>query len=274
MESPDHEKRAVIEYLEGQAADEQIEHLEKIASQRVLANRYDVWDVHTDVNRWWVITPMTNLYSQGDFKSMDTALTFHIGLVQRLTARNLPSVSKDEYNRSAGAWRKWEQAADALDEAEEAEDFQAVGMRLREGLLTFMRGMANEEYVPEGQVPPKGADFVRWSELIANALASGDSASKLRSYLKNTAKVTWELVQWLTHATNATREDAHVAVRASDHLAACYLAAYAKFEGGAPPRCPKCSSYRLVAREIEGLPVMQCRVCGWDSVWAEDGASG
>jgi len=65
---------------------EKVVHLERVASESVLGTKYDVWDVHTDKGRWWVITEPTNLYSQTDFPSMDNVLTFHIGLMSRASA--------------------------------------------------------------------------------------------------------------------------------------------------------------------------------------------
>ena len=48
--------------------------------QRVFANRHDVWDIHTDTGRWWVLTKPMNFYSQKDFAGVDYILSFHIGL--------------------------------------------------------------------------------------------------------------------------------------------------------------------------------------------------
>ncbi len=39
----------------------------------VLNTRHDVWDIHTNKDRWWVITGGTNLYSQEQFPNMDLA---------------------------------------------------------------------------------------------------------------------------------------------------------------------------------------------------------
>ena len=76
MESPEHRKRSAQEYFESQVWDEEVLHLEHVASERIGRYECDVWDVHTDKGRWWVITdPMTNLYSQDDIKSMDVALS-------------------------------------------------------------------------------------------------------------------------------------------------------------------------------------------------------
>lgn len=41
--------------------------MQKVYSEVVLNIRHDVWDIHTNKNRWWVITGGTNLYSQEQF---------------------------------------------------------------------------------------------------------------------------------------------------------------------------------------------------------------
>ena len=59
------EAQGIKDYVEWQArGEEKVLHAEKIASERVFERDYDVWDVHTDKERWWVITNPTNLYSQ------------------------------------------------------------------------------------------------------------------------------------------------------------------------------------------------------------------
>jgi hypothetical protein len=58
-----------------------VKHLEKLTSEYLLGPQYDVWDAHTNEGRWWVITNPTNLYSQELIKSMDVALSFHVGLM-------------------------------------------------------------------------------------------------------------------------------------------------------------------------------------------------
>ncbi|MEX1253979.1 MAG: hypothetical protein WEE64_06535 [Dehalococcoidia bacterium] len=239
------ERRAIRDYMAWQAGDEEISHLEKIASRRIGPDRYDIWDVWTDQARWWVITPGTNLYLQEDFQSFEVALTYHVGLMHVLGSRSKAPVDLRARDRGPGAWRKWEQAAEALENAEEAEDFQAVGMRLREGLLTFVRGIAADEYVPGGEERPQAANFLRWTELIAERVAAGSSRADLRRHLRGFARTTWQLANWLTHAQNATRGQAMIALTACDHLAGALLAAVTEHEQGGPVRCPQCGSYQL-----------------------------
>ena len=77
----DEEIEEVREYFEWQAPDLEVTFMQKVYSEAVLNTRHDVWDIHTNKDRWWVITGGTNLYSQEQFPNMDLALTFHIGLI-------------------------------------------------------------------------------------------------------------------------------------------------------------------------------------------------
>jgi hypothetical protein len=239
----------VVDYMEAEAPEEAVEHAEKIAAERVFGNEYFVWDVHTDKARWWVVDPPTNLHSQQDFKSMDGVLSFHIGLMARVMAHDAAKAPSRPEPRLEKTRRQWEQAAEAQVEADEAEDFQAVGVRCRETLVSFVHAMGSPDLVPEGEPPPKASDFVLWGEHIANAVASGSSAAELRGYLKSLAKETWGYVQWLTHAKNAARADGAMAVEMVAHLLSLFEQAIERKARGGPGRCPACHSYRVVGDE-------------------------
>lgn len=245
---------AIRAYVEDQA--HEVIHLEKAASEFVGPVRHDIWDVHCPESRWWVVTNPTKLYSQQDFKSRDVVLTFHIGLALRLEyarEREVP-VAPGSANLLPGSWRRWQQAFEAYDSGDEAETFQAVGVRLRECLISFLGESTSDELVPAGKQRPKHADFRAWTELLANTLAAGASAAKLRSYLNKTAVETWEYVNWLTHAKNAVRMDAEIGLKVVEHLLGMFTAARLRI-GRMNRRCAECGSYELVAET--------CRHCGW-----------
>ena len=84
LEATDEEIKEVREYFEWQAPDLEVTFMQKVYSETVLNARHDAWDIHTNKDRWWVITGGTNLYSQEQFPNMDLALTFHIGLMLRI----------------------------------------------------------------------------------------------------------------------------------------------------------------------------------------------
>ncbi len=267
MDSPEHERRSISEYVEVEAEDETVVHVEKVTSERVMGHKYDVWDVETDKNRWWVITNMTNLYLQSEFKSLDYLLSFHIGLMHRIMARQSqePRTGDEERDRLMAPWRKWEQAGKAADEAEEAEDFQAVGMRCREALVAFVHASAADDMVPRGEEVPKKSDVVNWSEYIAAAVTP--SSTRLRGYLRKTAGNTWGLVNWLTHEANAHKFDAVLAVDATAHMLDVFGMALVRHERGQPDRCLRCGSYRLVGdyHSDTDTYVTLCEACEWSS---------
>lgn len=267
-QSPYDGSEEIRSYVESQSPKEQVTYLERIADERVLGSDHEIWDVHTTGERYWVITHPTNLYSQRLFPSADYTLTFHVGLMARLASRQRGGADEEQRNRLASAWRRWTQAAQALDEAHEAEEFQAVGMRCRECLLDLARSIAEESMVPPGREAPKSGDFIHWSELIADALISGPSAREVRSYLKTIAKSAWQLVSWLTHASNAVRFDGEMAVEATHSAVVAFAAAVIRFEHGVPSRCPQCNSYKIATRylaeiESDGVYACVCETCGW-----------
>jgi hypothetical protein len=68
--SPDRDtasEKDIARYVEIEARDETVKHVELIKTEFVLGDKYEIWDVVTDKNRWWVVTNLTNLYSQKHF---------------------------------------------------------------------------------------------------------------------------------------------------------------------------------------------------------------
>jgi hypothetical protein len=196
-------------------------------------------------DRYWVITSPSNLYSQHYFPSLDFTLSFHVGVSPRIMARSRGAPDDAQKARLTPVWRRWEQAAETLDMAEEAEDYQAVGVKCRECLIQLTRSLARPDMVLPGEVPPQRSSFISWSELIANAIASGASVERVRGHLNATAKSVLELAGWLTHANGAIRADAVFVLDATHTVLAAFGSAVIRHESGSPERCPKCGSYNL-----------------------------
>jgi hypothetical protein len=100
-------------------------------------------------------------------------LTFHIGLALRmayLNERRVP-VTPQPASLLPGSWRRWQEAFERYESGNEAETSQAVGVRLRECLVSLI-GEAN----------------------------------------------------WLTHAKNAGRLDAEMALKPVEHLLGFFTA--------------------------------------------------
>jgi hypothetical protein len=119
----------------------------------------------------------------------------------------------------------------------------------------------------EGEDLPKAGDFPAWNERIANAIAPGEPMEYVRGYLKTTSERGWRLVNWLTHANNATRHDAELSLSATLHVVNNYASVVLKRRTGAPERCGRCKSYRITVDwhpELgeTGLYVSRCEACG------------
>lgn len=230
----------------------------------MLGRRLEAWDVYTNKNRWWVITSPTNLYSQALFQSLDYTISFHVGLIARMMSEPDPGVSELEQALMASAWRRWEQACEVLNNAEEAEDFQSVGMRCRECLIAMVKDVAKPDMVASGQTAPKRSDFANWAVLIAEHIAQGGSAERVRGYLKAISQSGWQLVSWLTHASGATRADAILAIEVTQHLLATFSTGLFRHNYSVPDRCGRCGSYKigLWAPDDFTEPTLRCQACG------------
>src|SRR3954454_20852129 len=102
--------------------------MQKVYSEAVLNTRHDVWDIHTNKDRWWVITGGTNLYSQEQFPNMDLALTFHVGLILRIP-RTEEQQGDDLHLIPFGrVFEKMEGVGSAVLQAQNVADYQAVGV--------------------------------------------------------------------------------------------------------------------------------------------------
>ena len=84
LKAADGEIEEVREHLEWQAPDLEMPFMQKVCLEAVLNTRHDVWDIHTNKDRGWVITGPTNPNSQEQFPNMDLVMTSHIGLVLRI----------------------------------------------------------------------------------------------------------------------------------------------------------------------------------------------
>lgn len=267
---------AIRRYVEWQArGEEEVTYLERIGSERVMGSDHETWDVHTTGERYWVITNPTNLYAQRLFPSADYTLSFHVGLMARVAAQEHGAAEEEHASRLAVPWRRWEQAAGALNAAHEAEDFQAVGMRCRESLIALVREVGALWMPRAGEPAPQAANFLAWSELVAGALAPGASNARVRAYLKGIAADTWQLTQWLTHKKGATGHDAGMVLDATRAALAAFTSALLRYEQGEPAECPSCGSYQLAALapmdDGAGEPQPSaCKACGWTNAGLGD----
>jgi hypothetical protein len=79
-------------------------------------------------------------------------------------------------------------------------------------------------------------------------------------------KIMWQLVNWLTHTSDATRVDSEVAIDATQNVLSAFGHVVIKQDAGVPSRCPNCGSYQLsacFASELSPMPpyVVACEKC-------------
>src|SRR5712692_799146 len=168
LSATEREIEHVTEYMKSQAPDLTVQFVQKVYAENVLHIRHDVWDVHTDIDRWWVITEPMNLYAQDQFPNMDLALTFHVGLCIRIPRSARQKLSDLPIEPFAESYRYLQEAYDALAQAQEVADYQSIGVRCRESLLAFARAAQSVMPWTSTQEPPKNADLKAWAEHICS----------------------------------------------------------------------------------------------------------
>jgi len=259
----------IASYVHGQARDEVVHHVEQVKSEFVAGKEYEIWDVTTDKNRWWVITNGTNLYSQKHFPSLDYTLSFHIGLMMRVMSKSRGADADDPHPFDE-VFRRLQQAGDRLERAVEAEEYQAVAMQLRECLLSVSSVMQRRVSLPEDIVRPKAADFNGWSELFLNHLCPGRKNEAVRKYLKAHSEKTWALVGALTHDRNAEEMPTSIAMAAVDTLVTDHLQLVMQEQVARFKECPNCNSRKIrshfdILIEPDGEYYETCGSCDWSS---------
>ena len=272
-----HSENDITRYVELQAQGEVVEHVEKVKTEIVLGDSYHVWDVTTDKGGWWVITNLTNLYSKQHFVSLDYTLSFHVGVMMRIRSRSRRP-SSEEPSPFEEVFRRQQQAQDRHDRAVEAEDYQAVGMQLRECLLALIGAVRRRtQFEPVGAAP-QDANFIEWSNLLTDSLCSGSQNQSLRQHLKHCAKETWQLVNWLTHAKNADKTASAIAIHSCDTVVTHLVEVLHRERTKSVEQCPVCNSRNIRSHfdpQIgeDGDYYVSCGVCDWDSHPSNDGDS-
>jgi hypothetical protein len=270
LPATEQETKAIIEYMNWQAPDLTVELVQKVYSENVLHVCHNVWDVHTDKDRWWVITEPANLYSQAQFPNMDLALTFHVGLCLRIPRSQRPKVADLPIEPFAEAYRYLDEAHEALRQAQEVADYQAIGVRCREALLAFTAAAQVVVPWPSATNAPKKSDFKAWAEHVCNVTMPGSSHEDRRHLVKALLDIAWKFSQWLTHAKSSKWHDAEAGISAMETAVSLATSAVIRHIRGVPESCPACGSHRLSPQRgfHKDLPEDEweravCDKCGW-----------
>ncbi len=270
LPATEEERADVVRYLLSQSPTRtKVTFLQKVYSEALIGHRHDVWDVHTNGGRWWVITNPTNLYSQDQFPNMDLAVTFHMGLCLRIPRTEKQRKSDKRVIPFGGVFKGLAEATDALGQAQNVADYQAIGVRAREVLLAFIRAAQDiTEWTSEPV--PKRADFRAWTDLICNTALAGAAQQERRHLFKTMLTEAWVFSNWLTHAHSATWHDAEAAIAAVEHALGLAASMVIRHTREVPEQCPECGSPHLSPQEgwREDLPEIawerpKCGDCGW-----------
>lgn len=260
----------VTKYMNSQAPDLTVQHVQKVYSENVLQVRHDVWDVHTDVDRWWVITEPMNLYAQDQFPNMDLALTFHVGLCLRIPRGERQKLSELPVEPFTQCYRSLQEASDALAQASEVADYQSIGVRCREALLALVSVAQTVMPWTSDQEAPKKADLKGWGDHICSVALSGASHEQRRHLLKALLESAWKFTNWLTHAKSSHWHDAEAAIAVTENAIGLCTSAVIRHVRGVPDQCPACGSHRLSPERgfRQDLPDVEwerptCDKCGW-----------
>lgn len=164
--------------------------------------------------------------------------------------------------------RRGEQASDKHDSAVEVEDYQAVGMLLRESLISLASALRRRTDIPTEMERPQDSNFTGWAEVLMNQLCGGSSNKELRQHLKNTAKETWQLVNWLTHTRSANKTASSIAIHTCQTIIGNFMQILEKSRTDKTEECPVCKSRDVRTHYDISIPpdgdyYVSCGVCDW-----------
>lgn len=264
-----HSEQDIAGYVEVEARDEQVQHVEKIKEEIVVGDTYEIWDVTTNKDRWWVITNPTNLYSQKNFPNLDYTISFHIGLMIRLHSRSKGADANDP-SPFDEVFRRQDQAKHQYEQAIEVVDYQSVGMQLRECLISLVTAVRRRVDIDVDVGRPQDANFTEWCGLLINQMCGGRNNQRLRKYLKSTTDRTWQLVNWLTHDRDANNTASLIAIDACDAIVEHFVHLLMRERADNTTECPVCKSRNVRTHydpkiEPDGDYYLTCGECDWST---------
>ncbi len=231
--------------MASQAPDLTVQFLQKVYVENIASAAHAVWDVHTNRDRWWVITNPINLYSQEQFPNMDYAMTFHVGLCLRVPRSEKQKLSDLPIEPFVAAYRSLSMAHEAFDRATSVADYQTVGVRCRETLLAFVDAAQTVMPWTSTEERPQRANFKAWVDHVCSVALAGSTHENRRSLFKTLLDAAWKFVNWLTHSKASHLHDAEAAVSVTENAMTMAIAAVIQHIRGVPDECPACGSQQL-----------------------------
>lgn len=149
-------------------------------------------------------------------------------------------------------------------------DYQSIGVRCRESLLTFINIAQTVIPWTTTENPPKKADLKAWSDHICSVALPGDTHKYRRSLFKTLLETVWEFANWLTHTKSSNWYDAEAAISVTENAIGLSISAVIRHVRGVPEHCPSCGSQRLSPERgyHTDFPDIEwerptCDKCGW-----------
>jgi hypothetical protein len=212
LPATEEDEQRVRDYMEGQAQDLTVTFVQKVYEENIVNHIHAVWDVHTNKDRWCVMTNPMNLYSQEQFPNMDYAVTFHVGLCIRIPRSEKQRATDLPVEPFAGVYNELSDAQDRLLTAKNVADYKAIGVRCRETLLAFAD--VAQEVLPwtSTEEKPKRADFKTWVDHICTVILQGPAHEHRRHLFKSMLDGAWKFDNWLTHSKSSHIRDAECAI--------------------------------------------------------------
>lgn len=194
-----------------QKDDEYREHRLKI-KQELLARQIDDPNPYSDLWAWY------GKWSSGDLPSYQSRRVYISGLFKPLLDRlELEGTERpSEPTLEQTGWTKVDRGVDGirfdLERAEHEEDYQAVGLRCRETLISLAQAVYNPfQHKPSDGVEPSPTDAFRMLDGYFTAELSGSSQEALRRH----SKASLQLANDLQHKRTASFRDAALCAEAT-----------------------------------------------------------
>jgi hypothetical protein len=132
-------------------------------------------------------------------------------------------------------------------------------------LVAAMRRAAN---ITSDVEHAQDSNVVAWSSVLMDMLCPGGANKELRQYLKNSAKDTWQLVNWLTHDRNASEVASSIAIHACDAVVGHFIQVLHRSKAEKVPECPLCKSRYIRSHYDPGIQpsgdyYLTCGKCEW-----------
>lgn len=270
-----HKDKKIKDYLKSQGINKVI-YLQPEQNFDNDGDKIIVWNVKTNKGAWWVvesdITPM-NLYTQEAFYfSADEAYSFHLGIVQRLDEnyrKNFKHVIDEiplDIDRIKSIKRRLSVAAQELNNAIEAEDFQSIGLVCRECLLEFGKELIKGNKEPIKGKEIKNGDFKNIANAFVDYYIPGPSNADLRNYSKKVADIAWSYSSQIVHSATKSLPDTKISILLVSTAISLIENLFLKHLGfDSDLFCDECKSrdYEILESEKEEELLFVCKVCDY-----------